>query len=355
MKNFINKITKWDCMELLKSIPDNSIDLIFADPPYNMQLQWDLTRPNDTIVDWVDDDWDKFDSFLDYDDFCKSWLSECRRILKPTWSIRVIWSYHNIFRVGKIMQDLWFWILNDIIRVKNNPMPNFKWTRFNNAHETLIRASKSQWSKYTFHYKWMKAFNDDKQMRSDWHISICLWNERLKDDEWIKIHSTQKPEELLYRIILSSSNVWDIVLDPFMWSGTTWAVAKLLKRNFIWFEKEEKYIKAAEKRIEKVSPIDENIWIYKIETPRPKVAFWNLISSWLLTPWDYLYNKSWNIKAIILADWTLEYNWEIGSIHKISAHILWKSTNNWRDFWYKKDWNNLILIDKLRDYYIAEK
>jgi DNA modification methylase len=351
MNSFLNNIIQWDCIELLKKLPDNSVDLIFADPPYNLQLQWDLTRPNDTIVDWVNDDWDKFDSFSEYDKFCELWLNECKRILKDTWSIWVIWSYHNIFRVGKIMQDLWFRILNDIIRVKTNPMPNFKWTRFNNAHETLIRASKWQWCRYTFHYKWMKAFNDDKQMRSDWNISICLWNERLKDEKWVKVHSTQKPEELLYRIILSSSNMWDTVLDPFMWSWTTWAVSKLLKRNFIWFERESKYIKAANERIKKVEPIDENILIYKIETPRPKVSFWSLISRWLIIPWDYLYNKDWAIKAKILSDWTLEYNWEVWSIHKISAYILNKSTNNWWDFWYKKDWNNYILIDKLRDAY----
>jgi len=218
MKEFENKIILGDCIEELKKIPDSSIDLIFADPPYNMQLNGDLWRPNQTKVDAVDDEWDKYESFEHYDKFSMGWLKECKRVLKENGSIWVIGSYHNIFRVGKIIQDLGFWILNDVIWMKTNPMPNFKGTRFNNAHETLIWASKNKNSKFKFHYKSMKAFNDDKQMRSDWYIPICNGGERIRINGE-KAHSTQKPEELLYRIILSSSNVGDIILDPFMGSG----------------------------------------------------------------------------------------------------------------------------------------
>ena len=271
-KKYLNKIIKGDCIEILKKLPENSIDLIFADPPYNLQLKGELYRPNQTKVSAVNDEWDKFSSFDEYDKFTYDWLKECQRVLKKDGSIWVIGSYHNIFRVGKIMQDLGFWVLNDIIWIKTNPMPNFKGTRFNNAQETLILASKSQKSKVTFHYKSMKAFNDDKQMRSDWYIPICLGNERIRINGE-KAHSTQKPEELLYRIILSTSDVGDIVLDPFMGSGTTGAIAKKLRRKYIGFEKEDFYKKVAEDRIKKVVPIDEEFLNYKIEKPKPKVTF----------------------------------------------------------------------------------
>jgi len=240
INQYLNKIIRGDCIEMLKKLPDNSIDLIFADPPYNLQLNGELWRPNQTKVDAVNDEWDKFTSFQEYDKFSEEWLRECRRVLKKDGTIWVIGSYHNIFRLGKIMQDIGFWILNDILWIKTNPMPNFKGTRFNNAHETLIWASKEKDSKYTFHYKTMKVFNDDLQLRSDWYIPICNGGERLKDKNGNKVHSTQKPEALLYRIIISSSNPDDVVLDPFMGSGTTGVVAKKLGRNFIGIEKEEK-------------------------------------------------------------------------------------------------------------------
>lgn len=228
----MNKIIQGDCVEVLKGIPDDSVDLIFADPPYNLQLQRELYRPNQTKVDAVNDKWDQFSSFEEYDRFTHDWLKGCRKVLKKDGAIWVIGSYHNIFRVGKIMQDLGFWILNNVVWIKTNPMPNFRGTRFTNAQETLIWASKDKKSKSTFHYKSMKAFNDDKQMRSDWYIPICNSGERIKVNGE-KAHSTQKPEELLYRVILSASNVGDIVLDPFMGSGTTGAVAKKLGRNFV--------------------------------------------------------------------------------------------------------------------------
>jgi len=352
LKEFENKIILGDCIENLKKIPDNSIDLIFADPPYNMQLQGDLWRPNQTKVDAVNDDWDKYESFKHYDDFSIAWLKECRRILKDDGAIWVIGSYHNIFRVGKIIQDLDFWILNDVIWMKTNPMPNFKGTRFNNAHETLIWASKKQGSKYKFHYKSMKAFNDDKQMRSDWYIPICLGNERIRINGE-KAHSTQKPEELLYRIILSTSNVGDIILDPFMGSGTTGAIAKLLKRKYIGFEKEEKYKKIAEDRINKVIPINEDFLKYRIAKPKPKVPFGNLIKDGFIKVGEMLVDKFGNNKVKVNADGTIN-NGETGSIHSISAKILNKQSSNGWDYWYVIRDKKLMSIDDLRYKYARE-
>ena len=246
-----NRIIQGDCVEVLKSLPSESVDLIFADPPYNLQLKKELNRPDNSKVNAVNDDWDKFSSFKKYDFFTYCWLKECKRILKSNGTIWVIGSYHNIFRVGKTLQDLGFWILNDVIWRKTNPMPNFKGTRFTNAHETLIWASKKEASKYTFNYNAMKSLNGDIQMRSDWDIPICSGKERLQHNGE-KVHSTQKPEMLLSRIILSSTNPDDIVLDPFMGSGTTAFVAKKLKRNWIGIEKENKYIKLIQNRIKKI-------------------------------------------------------------------------------------------------------
>jgi DNA modification methylase len=261
----INKIFQGDCIELLKRLPDNSIDLIFADPPYNMQLDKDLYRPNNTKVDGVDDEWDKFASFEEYDNFCIAWLTECRRILKKTGSIWVIGSYHNIFRVGHIMLNLGFWILNDVTWYKTNPMPNFLGTRFTNATETLLWCTKDKnCKKYTFNHNVMKQYNGGKQMTSVWQIGLCIGDERLKDSEGKKAHSTQKPEELLKRVILSSSIPGDIVLDPFFGTGTTGAVAKKLNRNYIGFERETKYIEVAQKRISNiVFCLPEADWVEK--------------------------------------------------------------------------------------------
>jgi DNA modification methylase len=249
----VNSIIQGDCVEELKKFPDNSIDLIFADPPYNMQLKNTLYRPNNTKVDGIDDEWDKFSSFAEYDDFCAAWLSECRRILKDTGSIWVIGSYHNIFRVGNIMLDLGFWILNDVTWYKTNPMPNFLGTRFTNATETLLWCSKGErYKKYTFNHKMMKKYNGGKQMTSVWRIGLCIGEERLKGGDGKKAHPTQKPEELLKRALLSTSRQGDTVLDPFFGSGTTGAVAKKLKRNFIGIEKETEYISLAKNRIDSV-------------------------------------------------------------------------------------------------------
>ena len=245
-----------DSLRELKKINDQSVDMVFSDPPYNLQLSKTLYRPDATKVSGVNDEWDKFNNFEDYDIFTRTWLSEVKRILKPDGCLWVIGSYHNIYRIGYILQNLNFWILNDIIWRKTNPMPNFKGTRFTNAHETLIWAANSQCSKYTFNYQTMKQLNNNKQMRSDdWLINICSGQERLKDINKQKIHNTQKPEELLLRVILSSTKPGDLVLDPFFGTGTTGVICKKLGRKFIGIEKNATYIKEAKKRILKVKRI----------------------------------------------------------------------------------------------------
>lgn len=308
-------------------------------------------RPNQTKVEGVFDEWDQFASFKSYDDFTRLWLTECRRILKKDGAIWVIGSYHNIFRVGAIMQNLGFWLLNDVIWVKNNPMPNFRGTRFQNAHETLIWASQSQKSKYTFHYKSMKAFNDDLQMRSDWLIPICSGKERLKEDGK-KVHSTQKPEALLYRVIVSSSDVGDVVLDPFSGSGTTAAVAKRLRRKFIGLEREAYYIKHSNNRLAAVEPFDLKLLEYEIEAKPPRVPFGNLIEKEMIKVGEKLFDKSQTNSAEVSANATLTWNGKAGSIHKISATILNKSANNGWKYWYVLRDDQLICIDELRSKYI---
>ncbi|MBS1648821.1 MAG: site-specific DNA-methyltransferase [Bacteroidetes bacterium] len=345
-----NTIVQGDCIEQLKKLPDNSVDLIFADPPYNLQLNGDLYRPNQTKVDAVNDKWDKFESKEEYDKFCIQWLGECHRVLKNTGSIWVIGTYHNIFRVGAIMQNLNFWLLNDIIWVKTNPMPNFKGTRFNNAHETLIWATKSKTSSYTFHYHSMKVLNDDLQMRSDWLIPICQGDERIKVNG-VKAHSTQKPAELLYRIILSTSNTNDLVLDPFSGSGTTAAVAKRLGRRFIAFEREPFYIQVANDRLAKIAPIDKPLLEYKIEKRKPKVPFGNLIEKGYVKIGEHLFSRDAKFSAQVLADTSLQYLDVVGSIHKVSATILNKENHNGWSYWYVRRDGILYSIDTLRHDY----
>jgi len=346
----INSIIQGDCIELLKKMPDNSVDLIFADPPYNLQLNGELYRPNQTKVDAVNDEWDKFDSMQAYDDFCKQWLSECHRVLKNTGSIWVIGTYHNIFRVGAIMQNLGFWLLNDIIWIKTNPMPNFKGTRFNNAHETLIWATKSKNSNYTFHYHSMKVMNDDLQMRSDWFIPICSGEERIKVNGK-KAHSTQKPAELLYRVILSTSNIGDLILDPFSGTGTTAAVAKRLGRRFIAFEREPFYIEVANDRLSKIKPLEKPLLEYKIEKRKPKVSFGNLIEKGYIKIGETLFSRDEKHTAIVLADASLQSKDLVGSIHKVSATLLKKENNNGWSFWYVKRDGIMLSIDELRHHY----
>jgi DNA modification methylase len=350
-----NTIINGDCIEEMKKIPSNSVNLIFADPPYNLQLGGDLYRPNQTKVDAVDDDWDKFSSFYNYDQFTKDWLEQSQRILDKNGAIWVIGSYHNIFRVGKILQDLGFWILNDIVWIKSNPMPNFKGTRFNNAHETLIWASKSQLSKPVFHYKSMKIANDDKQMRSDWYLPICSGAERIKVDG-VKAHSTQKPEELLRRVIISTTNEGDIILDPFMGSGTTGAVAKKLGRNFIGIEKNKDYVKIAKNRIEGIVSIDAEFLKYPIDVKPKRVPFGSLIEAGVIQAGDYIYSKNLEFKALVMSDASIKWTDKVGSIHKISALILNKEANNGWDFWYTQSQNGeLVSIDNLRQEFLNEE
>ena len=346
----LNKVHQGDCIELLKKIPDNSVDLIFADPPYNLQLNGVLYRPNQTKVDAVTDAWDKFDSKEDYDKFTILWMKECHRILKNSGSFWVIGTYHNIFRVGAILQNTGFWMLNDIIWVKTNPMPNFKGTRFNNAHETLIWSTKSKSSNYTFHYHSMKVMNDDLQMRSDWLIPICQGDERIKVNGQ-KAHSTQKPAELLLRILLSTSNPGDIVLDPFSGSGTTAAVAKRLGRSYIAFDREEFYVQVANDRLVKINPLEKHLLEYRIEKRKPKVPFGNLIEKGYVKIGENLYSKDGKNFAQIQADASLERLGEVGSIHKISANILKKENHNGWSYWYVKRANGFISIDQLRHDY----
>ena len=351
--NLINKIICGDCLNELKNLPDKSVDMVFADPPYNLQLNNHLIRPDNTSVDAVDDYWDKFESMSSYDDFTFKWLNEVRRVLKDDGTIWVIGSYHNIFRVGCILQNLGFWILNDIVWIKNNPMPNFKGTRFTNAHETLIWCSKSRKSKYTFNYEAMKALNDGLQMRSDWGLPICTGNERVKDETGEKLHSTQKPENLLYRVILSSTKKGDLILDPFFGSGTTGAVAKKLGRNFIGIERDKKYVDGATKRIEAIKPFD------KIEMTEKKkvirVPFGNLIESGKLKCGDTLTDVNKKYVATILADGSLKIDDNLqGSIHQLGAKLQnLPSCNGWK-FWYVKNKNSLKSIDDLRQEFIKD-
>lgn len=348
-----NQIIQGNCIEVLAQLPEKSVDLIFADPPYNLQLQNDLYRPNQSRVEGVFDQWDQFESFAAYDQFTQQWLSACKRVLKDNGTIWVIGSYHNIFRVGTALQNQGFWLLNDVIWVKTNPMPNFKGTRFTNAHETLIWASKTDKSKFTFHYKALKNFNDDLQMRSDWYLPICTGEERIKINGQ-KAHSTQKPEDLLYRIILATSNPNDVVLDPFSGSGTTAAVAKRLQRQYIGIEQEAFYVDVANQRLAQITPINLNLLDYKIETKPPKVPFGTLISIGWINAGEDLFSADKTHAAQVQADSTLLWNDNIGSIHKISAAILNRPANNGWKYWYVERNNKLILIDDLRQKYILD-
>tara|TARA_Y100000590_G_scaffold159382_1_gene182834 strand:+ start:3875 stop:4948 length:1074 start_codon:yes stop_codon:yes gene_type:complete len=348
IKSLHNKIINGECLKELKKIPDETFDLIFADPPYNLQLQNNLTRPDMSKVNAVNDKWDQFESFKTYDKFTFEWLYECRRILKKNGSIWVIGSYHNIFRVGKIIQDLGFWILNDVIWNKNNPMPNFRGTRFTNAHETLIWASKSKKSKYTFNYQSMKSFNDDLQMRSTWNFPICSGKERLKN-KGKKVHSTQKPEALLHRIILASSNKQSFILDPFLGSGTTAVVSKKLGRHYFGIEKEKIYFQAANERLKNTSVIkDEYLDTIQNNKSKPRIPFGSLIELGVIKPGTEIYDQKKKVYAKIMIDGTIKCKENEGSIHKVAAKILGSESCNGWTFWHYKSGNNLKPIDELR-------
>jgi modification methylase len=345
----LNRILAGDCIEVMNALPENSVDLIFADPPYNLQLKGDLHRPDNSKVDAVDDDWDQFDSFRAYDEFTTEWLKAARRILKPNGAIWVIGSYHNIFRVGAALQNQGYWILNDVVWRKSNPMPNFRGKRFTNAHETMIWASKSEGAKYTFNYEALKALNEGVQMRSDWVLPICTGHERLKDENGDKAHPTQKPESLLHRVLVGSTNPGDVILDPFFGTGTTGAVAKMLGRNFIGIEREEAYRKVAEKRISKVRKYDsEALVVTTGKRAEPRVPFGQLVERGMLRPGEELLSLNGRYKAKVRADGTLVGADIKGSIHQVGAKLEGApSCNGWTYWGYKRD-GKTVPIDMLR-------
>jgi len=339
-----------DSLEELKKLPDRSVDLVFADPPYNLQLGGELLRPDNSKVDAVDDDWDRFESFEAYDKFTKAWLFECRRVLKDDGALWVIGSYHNIFRVGATLQDLGFWILNDIVWRKSNPMPNFKGTRFTNAHETLIWATKSRGGKrYTFNYDAMKMANDELQMRSDWTLPLCTGEERLKDETGAKAHPTQKPEALLHRVILASTRPGDVILDPFFGTGTTGAAAKRLGRKFIGIEREEAYAKLARERIARVLPASpEEVLVTGSKKAEPRIPFGQIVEAGLLRAGDVLYDPKGRHAAKVRADGSLVVGDLSGSIHKVGALVQSAPACNGWTYWHFKSEKGLAPIDVLR-------
>lgn len=332
----LDQVVLGDCIEVLERLPPESIDLIFADPPYNLQLRQELWRPNLTRVDAVDDEWDRFPDFAAYDAFTEAWLRACRRVLKSTGTIWVIGTYHNIFRIGRLMQDLDFWILNDIIWVKTNPMPNFRGVRFTNAHETLIWAQKKRGARYTFNYHAMKHLNDERQMRSDWEIPICTGHERMRVNGR-KAHTTQKPEALLYRIILACSHPGDVVLDPFFGSGTTGVVAKRLGRHWIGIERESAYVEIARARLEKVQPAPpESLVLPSTQRPQ-RVPFGMLVECGLIRPGQLLYlGSEGQVSATVLADGSLRCGDVTGSIHQVASRLRGAPCNGW-EHWYYED------------------
>src|SRR4051812_6610763 len=341
----LDQIIRKDCIAAMAALPDACIDMVFADPPYNLQLGGDLFRPEGGLVDAVNDEWDKFDTFQAYDDFTRAWLREARRILKPNGTLWVIGSYHNIFRVGAALQDAGYWILNDIIWRKSNPMPNFRGTRFTNAHETLIWASRSEDSRYTFNYRAMKALNDELQMRSDWLLPICSGGERVKDGG-AKAHPTQKPESLLYRVLLACTNPGDVVLDPFFGTGTTGAVAKRLGRRWIGIEREPGYCDVARERIEAALPLDESaLKTMQAPTAAQKVAFGVLVETGMLKPGAALMDAKRRWQATVRADGSLEAGGATGSIHKLGATLQGAPSCNGWTFWHYEDAGALKPID----------
>ena len=348
----IGQILDGDCVERLRELPDASVDLVFADPPYNLQLGGDLNRPDGSHVDAVTDEWDRFESFLTYDDFTRAWLTECKRVLKPDGGLWVIGSYHNIYRVGAILQDLGFWILNDIVWRKSNPMPNFRGTRFTNAHETLLWCSQGEKAKYHFNYRAMKTLNDELQMRSDWVLPICNGGERLKEGGH-KVHPTQKPEALLYRVLLSTTEKGDVVLDPFFGTGTTGAVAKRLGREWIGCEREGVYRDAALARIAKELPLDESaLTTMQAGRAAPKVAFGALVENGLVPPGTRVFDKQRRWTATVRADGSLAHEKQTGSIHGLGKDLQGAPSCNGWTFWHFEQGGEIKPIDAARKLYL---
>ena len=354
MTKFCNRIINGESLEILKKIPSKTFDLVFADPPYNMQIGEKLKRPDNSKVHGVNDKWDQFLNFKHYDEFSKEWLKECKRILKDNGSMWVIGTYHNIFRLGYHIQNLNYWILNDVIWRKNNPMPNFKGPRFTNAHETLIWASKSKKSKYTFNYQSLKCLNDDLQMRSDWTLPICNGKERLKKNGK-KIHSTQKPEALLHRIILATTNKGDLVCDPFIGTGTSAVVAKKLGRKYFGIEKDKKYFGAANKRINQTKVIEDN-YLDTVENnkSKPRIPFGSLVEMGIIKPGSVLFDQKRKFNAKIMADGCLKHKGNEGSIHRVAAKIMGTESYNGWTYWYCNIKGNSVSIDNLRQRLISK-
>jgi modification methylase len=351
----VDIILKGDCIEVMRGLPEASVDLIFADPPYNLQLKGELHRPDNSRVDAVDESWDRFASFAAYDHFSRAWLAEARRLLKPDGALWVIGSYHNVFRLGAALQDAGFWILNDVVWRKSNPMPNFRGKRLTNAHETLIWAARSDQSKYTFNYEAMKALNDGIQMRSDWLIPLCTGGERLKNAEGDKAHPTQKPEALLHRVMVASTRPGDVVLDPFFGTGTTGAVAKRLGRRWVGIEREPEYIAVAERRLALVRPVDaESAAVTTPKRSEPRVAFGQLVERGMLAPGEVLHSLNGRRQAKIRADGTLVASDVRGSIHQVGAALEGAPSCNGWTYWHFKRDGVSIPIDLLRQQVRAE-
>jgi modification methylase len=346
----VHHVIVGDCVAEMSKMPPACVDLVFADPPYNLQLKGELKRPDESRVDAVDDDWDKFSSFGAYDDFTRAWLLACRRVMKPTATLWVIGSYHNIFRVGSIMQDLGFWLLNDIVWRKSNPMPNFRGRRFTNAHETMIWAARDENAKgYTFNYESLKAANEDVQARSDWLIPLCTGEERLKGEDGKKVHPTQKPENLLARVLLSSSKPGDLVIDPFNGTGTTGAVAKKLGRSYIGFERDTGYAEAARARIDAVTPLPaETLAPFMTAREAPRVAFAELIERGIISPGTVLSDARQRHRALVRADGAITLGDKVGSIHRIGAVAQGSGACNGWTYWHVETTKGLRLIDELR-------
>jgi modification methylase len=348
----LDRIIEDDCISAMSRLPAGSVDMVFADPPYNLQLGGNLFRPEGGLVDAVDDDWDKFETFAAYDAFTRAWLKEARRILKPNGTLWVIGSYHNIYRVGAALQDQGYWILNDIIWRKSNPMPNFRGTRFTNAHETLIWASRSEDSRYTFNYRAMKALNDELQMRSDWFLPICSGGERVKDGG-AKAHPTQKPESLLYRVLLACTNPGDVVLDPFFGTGTTGAVARRLGRRWIGIEREKRYVRVARERIASTLELDESAMrTMASKRAQPRVPFGTLVETGMIHPGTILTDSKRRWQAQVRADGSIEMDGQSGSIHRIGALAQGAPACNGWAFWHYEEAGELAALDVLRQRYL---
>lgn len=345
----LDQVILGDAVRIMRMLPAASVHCIFADPPYNLQLRGELRRPDDSLVDGVDDDWDRFTDFAAYDAFTREWLEEARRLLRKDGTLWVIGSYHNIFRIGALLQEMGFWILNDVVWRKANPMPNFRGRRFTNAHETLIWAARGRESRYRFNYHAMKALNDDVQMRSDWYFPLCTGPERLRNEHGLKLHPTQKPEALLHRVMVSSTGVGDIVLDPFLGTGTTAAVAKRLGRHFIGIERHPAYVEAALGRVMRVEPLsDAAVTVTAGRREVPRVPFGSIVERGLLAPGTVLMDRTRAMQAVVVADGTVRVGDLQGSIHKVGAAVQSAPSCNGWTFWHFERDGVLVAIDELR-------